>query len=168
MRNTAVALIGIGLLAPAAFGKPFVLTDEQNSQITAGTLQFSLGFADGSGLATILDNGRLQITGTTGQLNSITLTINGTDYTLSGPSFNYNANLPSAITSLLVKGDGAASATPNAAPTTAIITLNGINYGQMLLSGASGSNFSFTNSGGPLNGLTIVQGSTVINSTIKK
>jgi hypothetical protein len=168
MRNTAMALIGIGLLAPATFGKPFVLTDEQDSQITAGTLQFSLGFADGGRLATLLENGRLHITGTTRQLPSITVAINGTEDTLNGPSFDFHANLPSSITSLLVKGDSAHPAIRNAAPTTAIITLNGINHGQMLLSGASGSNFTFTNSGGPINGLTIVQGSTVINSTIKK
>ncbi len=167
MRNTALALIGIGLLAPAAFGKPFVLTDEQNSQITAGTLQFSLGFADGSGLATRLENGRLHITGTTRQVPSIKVTINDTEDTLNGPSFNYHANLPSEITSLLVKGDSEHPAIRNAAPTTATITLNGINQGQLLMSSRSGSNFSFTNSGGPINGLTIVQGSTVTNSTIK-
>jgi hypothetical protein len=166
MRNSAVALIGIGLLAPAAFGKPFVLTDEQNSQITAGTLQFSLGFADGGGLATRLENSRLHITGTTRQLPSITVRVNGTEDTLNGPSFDYHTNLPSAITSLLVKGDRAQSAVRNAEPTTAIVTLNGINYGQTLLSSTSGGNFtSFTNSGGPINGLTIVNGS---NVTIKK
>lgn len=168
MRNTAMALIGIGLLAPAALGKPFVLTDEQDSQITAGTLQFSLGFADGSGLATRLENSRLHITGTTRQLPSITVTINGTEDTLKGPSFDFHANLPSAITSLLVKGDSEHPAIRKVAPTTAIITLNGIKQGQVLMSSRSGSNFSFTNSGGPINGLTIVQGSTITNSTIGK
>jgi hypothetical protein len=172
--KTVSAVVCLSLLASMSFAAPKKLPDHVLDQVTAGMMQFSLGFADGGILNAIIDGGRLQINGNTTIPQSVTVTIDGVTHKLVGPTFDFNTAVPNSLNSLVITSGGPVTLDQNSPP-AAILTLEGVGQNsQVVVTGNGASNNSAvvvssgqtTRTNQSINGMNIIQGSTLSGVTI--